>query len=331
MDAAGTAPALQHRGRAGARTRARAARPAASLSVNERAADESTDRPARLHRGARRPGRGPRARPLLGRALCGVKVLRFSVGMGKSIWSRRFGPDQTEWAVSILPLGGYVKMLDEREADLKGCRRRTAARIHPPDGMAAHRHRRRRPARQFLLAIAVFAGLLHAWHTRSRHPVRAVPQHTAAYKAGLRGGELVTAVNGEPVRIWSRPALGAGASALEKTPLGSALCGRLSCRRTAQRLRTCHLCRRMAGPEDLEGDFLTTLGIDACSAAGDARSSCCLTARPSAPALRRRPDRPRSTASRSPTAWQFVDTGAARRRARRLQVYVMRGTASRCD
>ncbi|MGI4936514.1 MAG: site-2 protease family protein, partial [Janthinobacterium lividum] len=38
---------------------------------------------------------------------CGVKVLRFSVGMGKVIWSRRFGPDQTEWAISLLPFGGY--------------------------------------------------------------------------------------------------------------------------------------------------------------------------------------------------------------------------------
>ena len=49
---------------------------------------------------------------------CGVKVLRFSVGMGPVIWSRRFGKDQTEWAVSALPLGGYVKMLDAREEDV---------------------------------------------------------------------------------------------------------------------------------------------------------------------------------------------------------------------
>ncbi|MDB5747056.1 MAG: rseP, partial [Massilia sp.] len=46
---------------------------------------------------------------------CGVKVLRFSLGMGKVVWSRRFGPDQTEWAVSALPLGGYVQMLDSRD------------------------------------------------------------------------------------------------------------------------------------------------------------------------------------------------------------------------
>src|SRR5256712_14185405 len=51
---------------------------------------------------------------------CGVKVLRFSVGMGKVVFSRRVGPDQTEWAISLLPLGGYVKLLDAREQDVSG-------------------------------------------------------------------------------------------------------------------------------------------------------------------------------------------------------------------
>jgi membrane-associated protease RseP (regulator of RpoE activity) len=58
-------------------------------------------------------------------------------------------PDQTEWAVSALPLGGYVKMLDAREADRATCRRKTCARIHPPERVEAHRHRGRRPAGQF--------------------------------------------------------------------------------------------------------------------------------------------------------------------------------------
>jgi regulator of sigma E protease len=48
--------------------------------------------------------------------LAGVKVLRFSVGFGGIVWSRRFGRDRTEWALSWIPLGGYVKMADEREA-----------------------------------------------------------------------------------------------------------------------------------------------------------------------------------------------------------------------
>ena len=48
--------------------------------------------------------------------LCGVKVLRFSLGFGRPLLVRKAGADQTEWVLSVFPLGGYVKMLDEREA-----------------------------------------------------------------------------------------------------------------------------------------------------------------------------------------------------------------------
>ena len=47
--------------------------------------------------------------------LCGVKVLRFSVGFGRALLVRRTGKDRTEWVVAAVPFGGYVKMLDERE------------------------------------------------------------------------------------------------------------------------------------------------------------------------------------------------------------------------
>ena len=48
----------------------------------------------------------------------GVKVLRFSVGFGKPLWTIKAGADQTEFVVASIPLGGYVKMLDEREAEV---------------------------------------------------------------------------------------------------------------------------------------------------------------------------------------------------------------------
>src|SRR5690348_12984616 len=50
--------------------------------------------------------------------LVGVKVLRFSIGFGRILWSRRIGRDRTEWALSAVPLGGYVKMVDEREGEV---------------------------------------------------------------------------------------------------------------------------------------------------------------------------------------------------------------------
>ncbi len=46
-----------------------------------------------------------------------MRVLRFSVGFGKAIWSRR-GADDTEYVIAAIPLGGYVKMLDEREGEV---------------------------------------------------------------------------------------------------------------------------------------------------------------------------------------------------------------------
>ena len=135
--------------------------------------------------------------------LCGVKVLRFSIGMGKVVWSRKFGVDQTEWAVSMLPLGGYVKMLDARDPD---------AAVDPHD---AHREFTRQsvwrriaivaagPLANFLLAIVLLAGLAMAGTTEPSTRLRAPETTSAAYQAGLRGGELVTAVDGQAVASWT--------------------------------------------------------------------------------------------------------------------------------
>lgn len=61
----------------------------------------------------------------------GVKVLRFSIGFGKPLWQRNFGSDNTEFVVAALPLGGYVKMLDEREAPVEESERLRAFNHKP--------------------------------------------------------------------------------------------------------------------------------------------------------------------------------------------------------
>src|SRR4051794_24997942 len=91
---------------------------------------------------------------------CGVKVLRFSVGMGKIVFSRRFGRDQTEWAISALPFGGYVKMLDAREQDVSTLsaeelkREFTRQNVWRRIAIVAAG-----PIANFILAILIFAGL----------------------------------------------------------------------------------------------------------------------------------------------------------------------------
>src|SRR3954468_16681208 len=145
---------------------------------------------------------------------CGVKVLRFSVGMGKVVWSRRFGPDQTEWAVSALPLGGYVKMLDAREGELAGLpesdlkREFTRQNVWKRIAIVAAG-----PLANFLIAIILFAGLyMHGVEEPSSkigiHGISAqgealAAESTAAWQAGLRGGDVVTAINDQPVAVWS--------------------------------------------------------------------------------------------------------------------------------
>jgi regulator of sigma E protease len=191
---------------------------------------------------------------------CGVKVLRFSVGMGKVIYSRRFGPDQTEWAISILPLGGYVKMLDAREQG--------AADIAPAD--LAREFTRQSvwkriaivaagPLANFLLAIALYTGLFVYGIPEPVAKLRPVATDTVAYQAGLRGGETVTAVNGKPVEIWADMRWQVLQLALDKQP------ARLDIERTGANgklLESVTLPLDSVSTDDLEQDFMHKLGLE---------------------------------------------------------------------
>lgn len=194
---------------------------------------------------------------------CGVKVLRFSVGMGKVVFSRRLGPDQTEWALSALPFGGYVKMLDARETDVSSL---------PPEELKREFTRQpvlkrmaivaAGPLANFLLAIAVFAGLYSYGTPEPTTRLRAAAESTAAYEAGLHGGELVTAVNGDPVRTWSELRWKILHLALEKTPAQLEI-ERPKADSTGGIAREVVVLRLDGlSAEDLEGDFLARLGIE---------------------------------------------------------------------
>lgn len=136
--------------------------------------------------------------------LCGVKVLRFSVGMGRVVWSRRFGRDQTEWALSVLPLGGYVKMLDARDPDVgeipEEDRKRefTAQSVYKRIAIVLAG-----PLANFILAIVLFGALYVHGMPEPATVVRAPLAATQAYQAGLQGGDRITHVNGKPVTAWS--------------------------------------------------------------------------------------------------------------------------------
>ncbi|MES2740849.1 MAG: RIP metalloprotease RseP [Pseudomonadota bacterium] len=189
---------------------------------------------------------------------CGVKVLRFSVGMGKVVWSRRIGPDQTEWAVSMLPLGGYVKMLDGRdpEQDLRAL---------PPEQLRREFTRQsvwRRiaivaagPLANFLLAIALFAGLAMYGSSEPASQIRVATPSSAAYVAGLRSGDTVLAVNDEAVALWSELRWQVLQAGLDKQGV------RFDLERPGHGRVHAEFAAAQIARLDLDGDMLDALGI----------------------------------------------------------------------
>jgi regulator of sigma E protease len=132
--------------------------------------------------------------------LCRVKVLRFSVGFGRPLFTKKTGSDQTEWVIAAIPFGGYVKMLDEREGP-----------VAPHE--AARAFNRQSVWKRFLIVLAgpvfnfAFAILLYTglfMHgVPEATPVVAEPAAgTPAAAAGLRAGDMVRAINGESIASW---------------------------------------------------------------------------------------------------------------------------------
>ncbi|GAB2882090.1 RIP metalloprotease RseP [Microbulbifer echini] len=131
--------------------------------------------------------------------LCGVRVLRFSVGFGRRLFSR-YDRHGTEFAISAIPLGGYVKMLDEREGpvaahelDQAFNRKSVWARM----AIAAAG-----PAANFLLAIVLFWVVFMGGTAGPVPIVDSVKPDSIAEAAGLESGQEIIAVDGEPTPTW---------------------------------------------------------------------------------------------------------------------------------
>jgi len=122
----------------------------------------------------------------------GVRVLRFCIGFGKPIWSRVSGPDEVEYAIAAVPLGGYVKLLDEREGPVPVEQRHRAFNRQPPVRRIAILVAG--PLFNFIFAVAAYWLMFLIGITALQPVIGGVEQGTAAAAAGLRAGDRIVAV-----------------------------------------------------------------------------------------------------------------------------------------
>jgi len=184
---------------------------------------------------------------------CGVKVLRFSVGFGRPLWMRRVGRDATEWVIAAFPLGGYVKMLDEREGPV--------AREDLPRAFNRQSVWRRiviviaGPAANFLLAIALYWMLFIYGVPGIRPEIGAPLAGTPAQTAGFAAGDILVRIGDEPVATWQDARWILLQRAVQKSVVAIVVRDKLGGTGTRQ------LDLSGLTPSDLDSDFLKTLGL----------------------------------------------------------------------
>lgn len=184
---------------------------------------------------------------------CNVKVLRFSLGFGKPIWSKTIGPDATQWVLAAIPLGGYVKMLDEREGDVAP---------HELDRAFNRKSVWQRfaivlagPVANFLAAIVLYWMLFVHGIPGLVPLVAEPPAGSTAARAGFVAGDTVLGVAGTAVRSWQDFRWIVLQRALDKGPVSVEL-------KTAQGVVISRELRfDELAPEDLEKDVLAALGL----------------------------------------------------------------------
>jgi regulator of sigma E protease len=185
--------------------------------------------------------------------LAGVKVLRFSVGFGRALFTRRLGRDQTEWMIAAFPLGGYVKMLDEREGEV------------PPDELPRAFNRQpvvkrflivlAGPVANFILAIFVY-WMLYMHGVPGARPVVDVPiPSTPAAAAAFQSGDTIAAIGSTPVRTWEEVRLALLKSAVARRAV------EVEVRTDGGAFALRKLDLSSIRPEQVNSDFLDAVGL----------------------------------------------------------------------
>ncbi len=131
---------------------------------------------------------------------CGVKVLRFSIGFGRPLWSKISGPDKTEYVLAAIPLGGYVRMLDEREGEVDASELDRAFNRQSVSKRLAIVFAG--PFANFILAIAVYWLIFVMGTTGMKPVIGTVADGSIASNAGIHQGDVILEVGSKTAPTW---------------------------------------------------------------------------------------------------------------------------------
>ena len=133
---------------------------------------------------------------------CNVKVLKFSIGFGKPLCSFLFGKDQTTFVISAIPLGGYVKLLDEGDLDAKESFKKSDLK------RAFNRQPLFKrflivaagPLINIILGVFIFCFIYMHGFSQIKPLINDVPMTSQAYKKGLRAGDEIVSIDNDKIR-----------------------------------------------------------------------------------------------------------------------------------
>jgi regulator of sigma E protease len=185
--------------------------------------------------------------------LCKVKVLKFSLGFGKAIYVKRFAGGETEWVVSMIPIGGYVKMLDEREGDVA------------PEELARAFNRQpvlqrmaivvAGPVANLLLAIVLYFALFIHGVPGVKPILGKVQPATPAATAQLHAQDTIMSINGQATPSWQEVRWSLLDLILQQRPANLEL-------RTTEGVSIFRILETSTlTAADLDGDFIQKLGL----------------------------------------------------------------------
>ncbi len=156
--------------------------------------------------------------------LCGVKVLRFSVGFGKPLWIKKAGPDQTEYVLAAIPLGGYVKMLDEREGEV--AKEEIGRSFNRQPVTKRFAIVLAGPAFNFIFAILAYSVMFMGGVNGIKPYIGDISSPSIAHSAGVQTEDLILSINGVETLSWEKARLTMMQQAVDEPVLRLQLLGR---------------------------------------------------------------------------------------------------------